>query len=72
MRQALAKVAAMPKKVLIACKIFEEELTTLLEREGVVFRENGTLDLERYRWIPPELRGRSDPAPVGKKPAKRR
>lgn len=24
----------------------------LLEAEGVTFRENGTLDLERYRWWP--------------------
>lgn len=24
----------------------------LLEREGVAFRANGTLDLERYRWTP--------------------
>lgn len=25
----------------------------MLEAEGVVFRSNGTLDLERYRWRPP-------------------
>ena len=25
---------------------------SLLEREGVEFRENGTLELERYRWAP--------------------
>jgi methylated-DNA-protein-cysteine methyltransferase related protein len=24
----------------------------MLEREGVDFRDNGTLDLERYRWWP--------------------
>ena len=24
----------------------------LLEREGIEFRDNGTLDLERYRWTP--------------------
>ncbi len=30
----------------------------LLEAEGVKFRENGTLDLERYRWTPPEHRPR--------------
>ena len=30
----------------------------LLEREGVKFHENGTLDLERYRWTPPEHRSR--------------
>jgi methylated-DNA-protein-cysteine methyltransferase-like protein len=28
----------------------------MLEAEGVGFRENGTLDLERYRWTPPEHR----------------
>ena len=26
----------------------------LLEREGVEFRGNGTLDLARYRWTPPK------------------
>ena len=25
----------------------------LLEAEGVAFRPNGTLDLTRYRWVPP-------------------
>ena len=25
---------------------------SLLEREGVVFRPNGTLDLATYRWVP--------------------
>ena len=25
----------------------------LLEAEGVAFRTNGTLDLARYRWVPP-------------------
>ena len=25
----------------------------LLEAEGVVFRPHGTLDLARYRWVPP-------------------
>jgi methylated-DNA-protein-cysteine methyltransferase-like protein len=29
----------------------------LLEAEGVVFRPNGTLDLARYRWVPPVARG---------------
>lgn len=24
----------------------------LLEREGVTFRSNGTIDLQRYRWTP--------------------
>lgn len=24
----------------------------ILEGEGVVFRPNGTLDLNRYRWVP--------------------
>ncbi len=28
----------------------------LLEREGVEFRVNGTLDLELYRWIPKKKR----------------
>ena len=27
-----------------------------LEAEGVEFRESGTLDLEHYRWVPPEHR----------------
>ena len=26
----------------------------LLEAEGIRFRKNGTLDLERHRWTPPE------------------
>jgi methylated-DNA-protein-cysteine methyltransferase-like protein len=26
----------------------------LLEEEEITFRKNGTLDLERYRWTPPE------------------
>lgn len=30
----------------------------LLEQEGVRFRENGTLDLETYRWEPPPARTR--------------
>lgn len=30
----------------------------LLEKEGVEFLESGTLDLERYRWTPPEHRSR--------------
>jgi alkylated DNA nucleotide flippase Atl1 len=25
---------------------------SLLEDEGVIFRDNGTLDLDSYRWIP--------------------
>jgi len=41
----------------------------LLESEGVAFRENGTVDLGRYRWIPAEHR----PRPGRKaKPARRR
>jgi methylated-DNA-protein-cysteine methyltransferase-like protein len=28
----------------------------LLEAEGVHFRPNGTLDLERFRWVPPFAR----------------
>lgn len=41
----------------------------LLEREGVTFRSNGTLDLERYRYIPrtpaatPERRAAAKPEP---------
>lgn len=31
----------------------------LLERERVTFGDNGTLDLERYRWTPPEHRPRT-------------
>ena len=30
---------------------------SLLEREGVVFRPNGTLDLATYRWVPRGSRG---------------
>jgi len=30
----------------------------LLEKEGIGFDENGTLDLERYRWTPKEGRSR--------------
>jgi methylated-DNA-protein-cysteine methyltransferase-like protein len=30
----------------------------LLEAEGVAFRPNGTLDLTRYRWVPPVSRPR--------------
>jgi len=30
----------------------------MLEAEGVVFRDNGTLDLERYRWQPRRRRRR--------------
>jgi methylated-DNA-protein-cysteine methyltransferase-like protein len=32
----------------------------LLEREGVDFQDDGTLDLERYRWVPPEHRPPGD------------
>jgi len=39
----------------------------MLEQEGVEFRENGTLDLERYRWTPPEHRGHRGPPPRRKK-----
>jgi methylated-DNA-protein-cysteine methyltransferase-like protein len=31
----------------------------LLEAEGIEFRPNGTLDLARYRWIPPARRNRA-------------
>ena len=30
---------------------------SLLEEEGVRFREDGTLNLERYRWSPEATRG---------------
>jgi len=30
----------------------------MLEAEGIEFRENGTLDVERHRWTPPEHRAR--------------
>ena len=43
----------------------------MLEAEGVEFRENGTLDVERYRWTPPEHRpgaGRSRKGQRGAKP----
>lgn len=41
----------------------------MLEEEGVEFRANGTLDLERYRWTPPRPRRREGPAggPRGRK-----
>jgi len=32
----------------------------LLEREGIEFSQRGTLDLERYRWVPCGRRGGSD------------
>jgi len=32
---------------------------SLLEQEGVVFGDNGTLDLDAYRWTPPEHRPRT-------------
>jgi len=30
----------------------------LLEAEGIAFRPNGTLDLARYRWVPPSARAK--------------
>lgn len=33
----------------------------LLRAEGVVFRRNGTLDLDRYRWSPRPTRPRARP-----------
>jgi len=33
----------------------------MLESEGVSFRENGSVDLTRYRWVPPEHRPRPTP-----------
>ena len=46
----------------------------MLEQEGIEFRENGTLDLERYRWTPPEHRAdRGSPVRRKKKtPGRRR
>ena len=44
----------------------------MLESEGVEFRESGTLDLERYRWTPPEHRARSAGKPAGGRPAKKK
>ena len=39
----------------------------MLEDEGIEFRKNGTLELGRYRWTPPEYcRGRG--TPVRQKP----
>ena len=36
----------------------------LLQREGVRFNDSGRVDLERYRWTPPEHRGdRASPVP---------
>lgn len=35
---------------------------SLLEREGVVFSGSGRLDLDRYRWWPPEARPARDDA----------
>lgn len=37
----------------------------LLEAEGIAFRENGTLDLSRYRWVPPAPRRRKKPGSPG-------
>lgn len=31
---------------------------SMLEGEGVAFRDDGTLDLERFRWNPPRPEGR--------------
>jgi len=33
----------------------------LLEAEKVRFKDNGTVDLTRYRWVPPEHRPREKP-----------
>jgi methylated-DNA-protein-cysteine methyltransferase-like protein len=43
----------------------------MLEQEGVEFRDNGTLDLKCYRWIPPEFRGDRDPSRRPRKKSKR-
>ncbi len=39
----------------------------LLEAEGVKFKDNGTLPLEKYRWVPPAAR-----RPAVRRPAARR
>lgn len=44
----------------------------LLEEEGVEFRENDTVDVERYRWTPPEHRPRAARSKKGKRSAGRR
>ena len=44
----------------------------MLEQEGVEFRDNGTLDLKRYRWVPSEFRGDRGPLPGPKRKPKRR
>lgn len=41
----------------------------MLEAEGVVFGENTMLDLERFRWVPPEQRPRIRSA---RQPSRRR
>jgi methylated-DNA-protein-cysteine methyltransferase-like protein len=44
----------------------------MLEQEGVEFRDNGTLDLKRYRWTPPEFRDGRRPSPGPRKKSKSR
>jgi len=42
----------------------------LLEQEGIEFRENGSLDIERYRWVPRKVaprRARKVPAAPARK-----
>jgi len=44
----------------------------MLEQEGVEFRDNGTLDLKRYRWTPPEFRDGRARSPGPKKKSRSR
>jgi len=44
----------------------------MLEAEGVEFRENGTLEVERYRWTPPEHRPQAGRSRPGKREAGKR
>jgi methylated-DNA-protein-cysteine methyltransferase-like protein len=44
----------------------------ILEREGVVFRANGTLPLDRYRWRPRAAAVRGSTRRARKRPARTR
>ena len=51
----LSEVQASCDRVLIINRgrlVLDSKMGSLLEEEGVEFRENGTLDLETYRWWP--------------------
>lgn len=43
----------------------------LLEAEGVAFSAHGRLDLDQYRWVPPEERLPSDASRARRKPPRR-